>query len=224
VYRTRREIIVTLTLAVETSSIAYGVALADGSRLIAECTRTRDAEHPGIGAAVAELLAEEGIGFGDVARLAVDIGPGQLGNVRTGVAYVNGLAYALGIRIAAVDVLTLLARQVGRGTDAPVLCVRHAGGGDVFMGLFLPGGRVSRLFGPMATAVPELAGELPRVVLAGSAQEKVAVLLPDVEVVASGVVAPSVRELVAVAAAQDADLDGVVATPVTERFAADATA
>jgi tRNA threonylcarbamoyl adenosine modification protein YeaZ len=211
-------------LAVETSSVQYGVALADGPRLIAERTRVRDAGHPGIGAAAAELLAEAGVTVGDLTRLAVDVGPGQLGNVRAGVAYVNGLAYALGLRIASVDVLTLLAGEVHRTMDAPVLCVRHAGGGDVFAGLFHAGGPAVRSFGPMVTVLPELAGELPRVVVAGSAQEKVAALLPGVEIVASGLVAPSVRELVAVASILDVDADGVVATPVTERFAADATA
>lgn len=83
----------TLTLAIETSSRDYGVAVCAGPQLLAERTFRRGEQpgFPGVGPLVAETLAAAGCSFPDLERIAVDAGPGNLSSVRTGIAYANGL-------------------------------------------------------------------------------------------------------------------------------------
>ncbi|MDT5039005.1 MAG: tRNA threonylcarbamoyladenosine biosynthesis protein TsaB, partial [Micromonosporaceae bacterium] len=123
-----------LTLAVETSSIEYGVALFTPDALIAHRTLRRDdPSFRGIGELAAELLTAAGRRIRDVERLAVDLGPGNLSSVRAGVAYVNGLAFSLGIPIFGVSSLDLLAVEASEkadpaeGSGSAVLCLRNAG-------------------------------------------------------------------------------------------------
>lgn len=204
-----------MLLAVETSSAEFGLALADGMHVVAERTRRRDAGHPGIGGAAALLMSEAGVGVGDLDRLAVDVGPGNLGSVRSGVAYVNGLAFALGRGVAALDTLDLLARASLRRGDA-VLCLRTAGGGAVYAGLFLPDGTVARRVGLLSDVVPALAAGLPHLVVAGVRQDETVAALPGVAVVASGVEVPAVGELVRAALALDTAGDEDAVSPLTE--------
>lgn len=206
----------TLLLAVETSSTGFGLALADGGRVLAEETRLRDREHPGIGGAAAALLAGAGLAVSDLGRLAVDVGPGNLGTVRSGIAYVNGLAFALGLRVAGVDALDLLARVPLAAHGEPVLCLRAAGGANVYAALFRPDGGVARTSGPLVDVVPALVANLPKVVLAGVHQERAAAALPGVEAIASGIEVPAVGTLVAAAAERDPGTDVDAVSPLTE--------
>lgn len=198
-----------LTLAVETSTATFAAALADGDRtLTRELRGVRPAERdlPGL---VAGLLAEAGRGFGDLGRIAVDVGPGNLTAVRTGVAYANGLAFALGIGVATADALELMAEQAG----TPALCLRNAGGGRAYAGLFTAGGR-SYAHGTLAEVVPAGPAELT---VAGDFRAEVAELLPRVPVKDSGVTGPDVATLLRLTALRPT-LD-----PTRERAAAPLT-
>lgn len=198
-----------LTLAVETSTATFAAALADGDRTLTRDLRgVRPAERdlPGL---VAGLLAEAGCGFGDLDRVAVDVGPGNLTAVRTGVAYANGLAFALGIGVATADALELMAQQAG----TPALCLRNAGGGRVYGGLFTAGAHYRH--GPLAEVVAAVTG--PEVTVAGDYRAEVAELLPRVVVKDSGITGPDVATLLRVTAARPT-LD-----PTRERAAAPLT-
>ncbi len=212
-----------LTLAVETSSINYGVALRDGPQPVAARTLRRDdPSFVSIGILAAELLEQAGVAVHDLARLAVDVGPGNLGSVRAGIAYVNGLAFSRDIAVVSVDALRLLSAAATRADGQsnpgePVLSVRHAGAGQVFAGLFGPGGARFR-FGPFATVVPELVGELPELAVAGVLRAETAAALPHTRVKDTGVEFPDVLTLSACAAAPGV-AEAAVATPVTESAA-----
>jgi tRNA threonylcarbamoyladenosine biosynthesis protein TsaB len=200
-----------MILAIETSSINYAAALCTADEIVASrVLRRDDPAFEGIGALVAEALALAGKGFGDIDGLAVNAGPGNLGSIRAGVAYVNGLAFALGRPILAANSLALLALEV----DQPhVLCLRNAGGGEVYAGVF-PSGRMRH--GPLATVVPELAGGLPEVFVAGSFRQEAISALPGGSAKDSGVEYPDVATLQRfLASASDAEWMDVV-SPINE--------
>jgi tRNA threonylcarbamoyladenosine biosynthesis protein TsaB len=236
---------VSLTLAIETSSIEYGVALFTPDALIAHRTLRRDdPSFRGIGELAAELLTAAGRRIRDVERLAVDLGPGNLSSVRAGVAYVNGLAFSLGIPIFGVSSLDLLAVEASEkadpaeGSGSAVLCLRNAGGGDVYAGRYRGGFRgqpgevdVQLRRGPLAAVVMAMVGDpdgaggaggLSRVLVAGSFRGEVAALLaevaPGVVVIDTGIEVPPVLALCRLATAADgtpADMVGV-ASPLTD--------
>jgi tRNA threonylcarbamoyladenosine biosynthesis protein TsaB len=177
-------------LAIETSSIYYGAVLCTREKVLAHRTLRRDDPgFAGIGALVAQTLALAGATFQDVERLAVNAGPGNLGSIRAGVAYVNGLGFALGRPILAANSLELLALEV----DQPnVLALRNAGGGEVYAGIF-PAGKMRH--GPLATVVPALAEGLPDLTVAGSFRQEAISALPGVSAKDSAVEYPDVLTL-----------------------------
>jgi tRNA threonylcarbamoyl adenosine modification protein YeaZ len=219
-----------LTLALETSTATFAAALAtdgtDGTDGTDRANGTDGAvlasrDLPGVPPArrdlpalVSGLLADAGRSFADVSRIAVDVGPGNLTAVRTGVAYGNGLAFALGAGVATADSLELMAAQAGPGV--PVLALRNAGAGRAYAGWFA-GGRARYRHGPLAEVVRQVTG--PEVVVAGDFRAEVADLLPGVVVKDSGIAGPDVRVLRWVTAGRPT-LDPTrerAATPLTEQ-------
>ena len=196
-----------LTLAVETSTSTFAVALGDGERVLA--TRElagvapRDRDLPGL---VTGLLADAGYAFADLQRVAVDVGPGNLTAVRTGVAYANGLAFALGIGVVTADSLELMAARAGQ----PVLCLRNAGGGAAY-------GRLGPdyLHGPLAALAARV--RTGAVAVAGDFRAEVARLLPGVLVEDTGIAGPDPATLLRLTA------DRTPLDPTRERAAAPLT-
>lgn len=182
-----------LVLALETSSSQYGVAVCTPEQLLAERTVRRGTDSfPGVGHLVAETLESAGASFTDLTHLAVDVGPGNLSSVRTGIAYVNGLAFSRDLRVFSANSLALLALEVGGG---PVLCLRKAGGGNAYAGLFRDGAARALRHGPLPDLVTSLCRDLPEVSVAGSFRSEVAGLLPGIQVKDTGVEVPHVRTL-----------------------------
>jgi tRNA A37 threonylcarbamoyladenosine modification protein TsaB len=191
---------VTTTLAIETSSVNYGVAVGVDGDVVAERTLRRD--DPAF-TGLADLVASIVDDFGRVDRVAVDVGPGNLASVRSGVAYANGLAFSLGKPILVASSLELLALEAG---DGPTLCLRDAGSGRVYA--WFDG---VRRHGPFEPVVLSLVGEHTAIAVAGVHRAKVAALLPGVAVKDTGIDAPQVTTLLA------AGLQPVeVASPLTE--------
>lgn len=179
----------TLSLSIETSTATFAAALARDGRVIA--TRALEGVPPArrdLPGLVAALLHEVGATVADLGRIAVDVGPGNLTAVRTGVAYADGLAFALGVGIATADSLELMAAQAGDG--APVLCLRNAGAGRAYAGLFGLG-EPRYTHGPLTG----IAVAAPEVLVAGDFRTEVADLLPGVVVKDSGIAGPDVRVL-----------------------------
>lgn len=59
----------------------------------------------------AEVMAQSGLAFADLDRIAVSIGPGSFTGVRVGVAFAKGLASALSIPCVGIGALEALAAQ-----------------------------------------------------------------------------------------------------------------
>jgi tRNA threonylcarbamoyladenosine biosynthesis protein TsaB len=100
-------------LAVETSTLAGGVALVDGERLVAEYLLDISVTHSErLLAAIDTVMADAGWTPGDLQGLAVAVGPGSFTGLRVGISTVKGLALALGIPVAAVPTLDAIAAAV----------------------------------------------------------------------------------------------------------------
>jgi len=119
-------------LAVETSTLAGGVALLDGERLVAEYLLDVGIAHSErLMAAVDRVLADARWTARDLAGLAVAVGPGSFTGLRIAVSTVKGLALALGLPIAAVPTLDAMAAAVP-WASLPVCPVLDARKGEVY--------------------------------------------------------------------------------------------
>jgi tRNA threonylcarbamoyladenosine biosynthesis protein TsaB len=117
-------------------------------------------ERPGHARQVLELsrslLAEAGIGWSDVDRIGVGVGPGTFTGLRIGVATARALAQSSGAALVGVSTLEALARGARSDGPAseqpwsgPVLAVLDARRGEAFVGAW-DGAELLR--GPLAAA------------------------------------------------------------------------
>ncbi len=159
-------------LAVETSTLAGGVALLDGERVVAEYrldVRVTHSER--LMAVVDRVLADAGWAVADLQGLAVAVGPGSFTGLRIGLSTVKGLALALGLPVAAVPTLDAMAAALPFAA-LPVCPVLDARKGEVYCALYRWDGIAMRRESDyLALALGELAARLqePTVLLGDGA-------------------------------------------------------
>src|SRR5215470_19138995 len=123
-------------MAVETSTLAGGVALLDGERLVGEYLLDVRATHSErLMPTIDRVLADAGWKPGELDGLAVAVGPGSFTGLRIGLSAVKGLALALAIPIAAVPTLDAMAAALPFA-DLPVCPVIDARKGEVYASLY----------------------------------------------------------------------------------------
>jgi tRNA threonylcarbamoyladenosine biosynthesis protein TsaB len=105
---------------------------------------------------VEQVLREAGVGWDEVSRLAVGVGPGGFTGLRIGISTARALAQAR--RLEVVPVSSLEALAAGAAASQPVAAVIDARRGEVFAAVFAPDG--SPLLGPVALAPEALAERL----------------------------------------------------------------
>ncbi|MDX1500054.1 MAG: tRNA (adenosine(37)-N6)-threonylcarbamoyltransferase complex dimerization subunit type 1 TsaB [Woeseiaceae bacterium] len=122
-------------LALDTSSPACSVALADGDA-IAERHEVRPREHTRILVPmIRDLLADAGIAPAALDAIVLGNGPGSFIGVRIGAAVAQGLAYGAGVGIIPVSSLAAIAAEVFATQDAgTVLVAQDAHLGEVYLG------------------------------------------------------------------------------------------
>ncbi|TVS10988.1 MAG: tRNA (adenosine(37)-N6)-threonylcarbamoyltransferase complex dimerization subunit type 1 TsaB [Wenzhouxiangella sp.] len=158
-------------LAIETATPRCSVALQAGPEI-----RVR-AEHAPRGHAtlllpwIGELLAEAGLAYADLDRIAVGRGPGGFTSLRIGLGVAQGIALAHDLPVAPVSSLAALALAADPEAEHErILALIDARMGEVFVGAFArgPDGPIAlgaeRVLPPDQLVIPE-AG---RWLLAGS--------------------------------------------------------
>jgi tRNA threonylcarbamoyladenosine biosynthesis protein TsaB len=129
-----------LVLALDTTTRAGSVAVVRGDEVLSEITgdaaRTHGERLP---LDLERALDAAAVTMDDVELLAVMAGPGSFTGLRIGIAAMQGLATALGLRIFAASALDALA-IVGGGGQAPIATWIDAQRGEVFAALYDPTG------------------------------------------------------------------------------------
>jgi tRNA A37 threonylcarbamoyladenosine modification protein TsaB len=210
---------VSLLLAVESTSGRYSVAVGESAgRLARRSSRRDEPGFAGLGKLAESALADLGAQVSDLAELAVDVGPGNLSSVRAAVAYVNGLAFSLGIGAFCANSLELLAAGYHQAGSLPVLCMRKASGGNGYLGLYQGADPVRLTFGLLEPSLIALCGPLPAFIVLGGPADLVAKLLPEARVIDGCVDHPGVDVLYQLARRPDRQPDRVVdmAHPLNE--------
>jgi tRNA threonylcarbamoyl adenosine modification protein YeaZ len=181
-----------LLLAVETASSRHAVALGwmDEARFDSTRDAGVDPRFRDLGLVVAHGLETAGIRAAELDAIAVDVGPGGLGSVRSGVAFTNALAFSLGVPVCPVSYFQVVGAQAERAVDLPVLIVVPAVAGTAYAGLYR-GGAVERLrVLPLAAVGRELCGGVERVAVAGRLRDRIVPHLAGIETVDTGIEKP----------------------------------
>jgi tRNA threonylcarbamoyladenosine biosynthesis protein TsaB len=123
-------------LGIETASDDASVAVLEGERVLAERQwRIETTTSRELLAQVAATLREAGVARETLTAVAVDIGPGGYGALRTGVATAQGIALGLGVPLAGVGRLEVDAFPY-LSPDDRVVAIHDAGRGAVAWAAF----------------------------------------------------------------------------------------
>ncbi|MGQ0742992.1 MAG: tRNA (adenosine(37)-N6)-threonylcarbamoyltransferase complex dimerization subunit type 1 TsaB [Acidimicrobiales bacterium] len=173
-----------LILGIDTATSRAGVALAGQDGLLASVAVGRPRRHlESVVPSVKFACELAGVALGDVAAIAVDIGPGLFSGLRVGMATAKALAHALRIPTVGVASLDLVAFPL-RHTSRLIVPAIDARRGEVYWALYrqVPGG-VQRQGDYQLTSPEELASELlalgEECLLAGDGAERYRSVLVD---------------------------------------------
>jgi tRNA threonylcarbamoyladenosine biosynthesis protein TsaB len=145
-----------------TPSTTVGLRLSEESARAARHDPA-PAEHPGhateLLAMTAQLLAEEGVAWSELDRIAVGVGPGTFTGLRVGIATARGLAQSLSVDLIGISSLLALAQGASaQYRHERVLAVIDARRGEAFAAAYLVTGRdsIEEISPPRALAPEDL--------------------------------------------------------------------
>lgn len=161
-------------LAFDTSAAQCAAALLCGDRVWLKIEAMDKGQAERLLPLLADLLAEAGVAWRDLAAIAVGTGPGNFTGVRISVAAARGLALGLGIPAIGVTRLEALAH----GLPRPLTVIEDARRGEVYVQSFTDAGT-----GPARIAKPDDLGAV-EVMQTGSGCAGVAAAMPLVQAMA----------------------------------------
>ena len=115
---------------------------AQGDQVAAHAREIRERGHAErLMPMIAEVMATAGLGFADLDRIAVTVGPGTFTGVRVGVSAARGLALASGAEVVTASSLAVMARQAAdelgtRFGDRTLAVAVDARRGSIYLQLF----------------------------------------------------------------------------------------
>ena len=151
-----------IVLALDTSMAGCSAALyeAEEQRLLADRFSIVHKGHADlIAPLIRELMNDSGLGFSQLMRIGVTLGPGSFTGVRTGLAMARGLGLALGIPVVGLDTLSAIACNAA-DWGMSLLVAADARRSQVYFASFGPGLRLED--GPAVLALGEAATRLPQ--------------------------------------------------------------
>lgn len=183
-------------LAFDCAGAQCAAALLDGDRIIARRRIEGERGHAQfLIPLLNDTLADAGLAYADIDRIAVTTGPGSFTGIRVALAAAHGLALALDKPVVGVTVFEAVAAGViAAGVAAPrILVAVDSRRAEIFAQLFDPAGRPSSE--PIMASPADVAAWAGRgpLVVAGDAARLVAPQLdPAASVVGSGDVDPGI--------------------------------
>ena len=174
-----------MILAIDTCLAASSVAVLDGDDVVraARSEPMTRGHQERIVVLAREVMAEAGVKFPDLTRIAVTVGPGSFTGLRVGLSFAKGLAAALSIPCVGINTLeALAATAAATGFVAGVLDAKM---GQVYLQVF-DGGKP--LMAPDALEVGVAAARLAELysggpaTLVGSGAPLIADVLPEATV------------------------------------------
>ncbi len=120
-----------MLLAVDTSTAQIGLALFDGTQVIAESSWISRQHHTvELAPALANMLKHTEVKMDEIQALGVAIGPGSFTALRVGLAFVKGLALSRRLPIVGIQTLDVLA-AAQPVSKMPLAAVLQAGRGRI---------------------------------------------------------------------------------------------
>lgn len=204
-------------LAIETSGALTAVAISRDGRVVAERFDAGvGAAKTGLDCVVSEAFAAAEVSVADLSAVAVNIGPGGLGAVRSGVAFANALTYGAGLPLRGFSFFEIAGRQLGDQVDRPVLSVIPAAGERAFAGLWRSGRLEAAAFGNPDEIVPRICAGTAEIWTAGRLRARVAEWLPDHDLHDGGIEAPDPKVMLMLLAEADRSGGWTGAQPLVE--------
>jgi tRNA threonylcarbamoyl adenosine modification protein YeaZ len=176
-----------MNVVIETSSSSFAILFAKGHEIIFDSANEPDLKDTKDLASWVEFgLQKIGHEVREIEAIAVNIGPGGLSFVRTGVAFANGLAFSLGIPVCPVSSFELMGVAAAKTFQMPILCTMKASGGNAYAGLYDRGSVIATKFGVMAEVfqaiTKDLAEDLTEFAVTGTYRNEVLQLLPQFKI------------------------------------------
>ena len=149
-----------LLLGLDTATPAVTVAVCDGGRVLAESTAPDDRRHGELLApAIESVLREAGVTVGDLAGIAVGVGPGPFTGLRVGLVTARMLGAVLGVPVHGVCTLDALALDAG--IDGPFRVATDARRKEVYWAAYDGSSELTRVDGPHVDRPAEVAWDGP---------------------------------------------------------------
>lgn len=165
-------------LAIDTASEACSVGVVFGANTVVRTNLVGRGHAEILMGQVESAMAEAGLEFADLDRIAVVVGPGSFTGLRVGIAAARGFALASSKPAVGIGALAVHA-EAARASHAnkPVLAVIAAGRGQIYGQVFAADGSEA---GHPQAASPEVLAALftPDMMLAGSGADLVLAALP----------------------------------------------
>lgn len=190
-----------IVLSLDTCLSSCSVAVVDGERVLASARDVMARGHQERLAPMArEVMADAGLAFDRLDRIAVTVGPGSFTGLRVGLAFAKGLALALDLPTVGIGTLEALAAEA-TGLVFPAIDARR---GQLYLQAFDDG---RALMAPAAVTADAAAARLAErsqgrpFTLVGSGAALLAAAAPSAAVVAAeGADARQVARLAAIRA------------------------
>ena len=177
-----------MLLAIEISSDESQVVLGLDRKPIFDSSKNCDyGPSTNIGSLVSSGLASINAHAAEIKGVAVNVGPGNLTSIRTGVSFVNALAFSLGIGIYPFNYFEIIAYQTRNLREIPLLCAVPAANNHAYVALITGSAVEVMRYGPLPSVVADLSNNLFEVAVAGKIRHRLSSLLNGVKVIDTGI-------------------------------------